>query len=324
VGGLVGFNIKTDFKINPNTTFNLPGAKPGQDGDVRADHVFDDGYVKIDKTGNAADDDGVHWTTFWGYDNGGQLSGNTLTYHSTSSFSTGGAGVSKSIDDSPYIGVDVVYGGTICQWTRTRFGWEAGFGWLPMDASSGKQNIGASVVQSTYEFDTGGVVLPQAPYHGGNSGFGQPSIKDIANLISSGTLTNSSVNSELELDVNLWAFRLGPTFFWDVTPQIGLTLAAGPAFGIVSGDLIFNDTITPDKDVPGSTVSNKGRIQETKLVYGGYVNAMVTYHAVPNGDFFVSAQYMPLTSTTFSGGGRSAKLDLSGAVFISGGVNWPF
>jgi hypothetical protein len=45
---------------------------------------------------------------------------------------------------------------------------------------------------------------------------------------------------------------------------------------------------------------------------------------VANGDIYLSAQYMPLSNANFSGGGRSAKLDMHGAVYVSAGINWPF
>jgi hypothetical protein len=93
--------------------------------------------------------------------------------------------------------------------------------------------------------------------------------------------------------------------------------------GIAPGKLRFDETI--DTTLAGGTaVKNNGSISSTEVVYGGYINLMITYHAVPNGDFFASVQYMPLTSATYSGGGRSAKLNMSGALFVSGGVNWPF
>ena len=315
-GGLVGFNIKADFKLSGR--FPIAGANPGPVGTPVANHVYDDGYVRIDNTGNAPDENGVHWTTFWGYEDQSQYAGNTLTMHSTTAFTIGTANDRKGLDDAPYIGFDLAYGGCIQQWQRTRLGWELGFGYLPIKISSGTQVMNANVEQVTHEFDTGGVLLPDAPYNGTSSGFGQPSIQDIASLVNTSTNAGTVTGSQ-ELDVTMWAFRLGPTFFWDITPQFGLSLSAGPALGIVTGDLKFDETVQTT-----TTAQNKERISATELVYGGYVAATLTWHVVPNGDFYVSAQYMPLTSATFSGGGRQAKLNMTGSVFLAGGVNWPF
>ena len=54
------------------------------------------------------------------------------------------------------------------------------------------------------------------------------------------------------------------------------------------------------------------------------VGATLMYHAVQNGDFYVGVQYMPLGSAEISGGGRQARLDLSGGIYLSAGINWPF
>jgi hypothetical protein len=63
------------------------------------------------------------------------------------------------------------------------------------------------------------------------------------------------------------------------------------------------------------------------VVFGGNVNATLLYHTEDKArpvDLYISAQYMPLGSADFSQGGRDARLDLSGQIYISAGVNWPF
>jgi len=41
-------------------------------------------------------------------------------------------------------------------------------------------------------------------------------------------------------------------------------------------------------------------------------------------DIFVSAQYMPMGDATFNGAGREGRLNLSGQLYFSIGINWPF
>jgi len=45
---------------------------------------------------------------------------------------------------------------------------------------------------------------------------------------------------------------------------------------------------------------------------------------VEGGDFYLGAEYMPLNGANFSGSGMSAHLDLSGQVYVTAGINWPF
>ncbi|HET7624901.1 MAG TPA: hypothetical protein VFM25_06505 [Verrucomicrobiae bacterium] len=308
VGILTGFNIKADFHTGQN--FNLGGNKLGDPTQPGGNHVFDDGYVKLDQTGNAG---GL--TANWGYDSADQVSGSSLLMHSTTSFST--TSRSGTGDDTPYVGFDMAYGGVIHRWQQMRLGWELGFGLLPITISEHSSGP-ATINRRVFSYDTGGIIMPAAPYRHDANGTG-PLIGDTATELDSET-SDGTDNSKQTLDVMLFPIRLGPTLFWDVAPKVGLSLGAGPALGIVTGSYKFDDAL----NVGGTVTHHKGEINQTDVVFGGYVNATVTYHAVANGDFYLSAEYMPMGSSTFSGGGRQAKLDLSGAVYVSAGINWPF
>jgi hypothetical protein len=164
------------------------------------------------------------------------------------------------------------------------------------------------------------VVPPDAPYNGDASGLG-PLIGDTPiSQTPGGSPTSATINESHSLDVMLYTARLGPTFYWDITEYIGVYGGVGPAVGLVSGRLGFDDNIAYGT----STAHNRGHISGTQMTYGGYANATVVYHAVENGDFYLGAQYMPLGSTTISGGGREGKLKLGGQVLITFGINWPF
>jgi len=115
----------------------------------------------------------------------------------------------------------------------------------------------------------------------------------------------------------LYTFRLGPSFYWDLTEHLGMSLGAGPALGLVSGEYKYNEII-------GGGPPNSGRIGGTELVYGGYVNATVLCHVQNDADIFIGAQFMPMTDATIGGGGREGRLNLGGQLYFTIGVNWPF
>jgi len=297
IGAMVGLNISANFSTKG--TFNI--SKPAG--------VYDDGYVRTDNTGNA-----FGQTGYWGYNSASQLSGSSLTMQNTTSYTTSG---SSQESGSAFPGFDMAYGGNLWYWGRTRIGWDLGFGLLPISITDNRP-MSATVNQTTYIFNTGSIVVPGAPYQGGFNRQGEPTIP--VTYTSSSTNIPGTITGSSTLDVMLYTVRLGPSVYWDLNQYLGLSAGAGPAVGIVSGSLKYNEMITTT-----TVASNKGQIDATDLVYGGYVNATLMYH-VPeeNGDLYVGVQYMSLGNATISGGGREGRLNLGGQIYISAGINWPF
>jgi hypothetical protein len=301
IGAMAGMGISANFKTKG--TFNLSGNN-------LANGIYDDGYVHPDQSGDPA------YTSYWGYNNASQYNSvaNTLTMHGASSYSTSS---SSSENGSAFAGFDMAYGDNIWYWKHARVGWEFGFGLLPINITD-HSPMSATVSQSSFTFNTGGIVMPGAGYQGGPSGEGP---------IISGTPSSSTTNSTAgmitgsrELDVMLYTFRLGPTFYWDLNEYFGMQLGAGPALGVVSGTYRYNETITT---AAGST-QNHGAFDFTDLTYGGYVNGTLLYHVINDADLYIGAQYMPMGNASFSHGGRSGELKLGGQLYISAGINWPF
>lgn len=306
VGALVGFNISADF--TSRGTFGVSGNNPAQG-------IYDDGYVRQD---SESANDGL--TGFWGYNNASQYNAaaQTLQMSATSSYSTSS---SSSESGQAFPGFELAYGDNYWYWKHARVGWELGFGMLFISNISDNQPMAATATQSMYTFNTGNIVVPGAPYQGGPSGQG-PLIPSSPFSTDSQTVSGTVTGTQ-NLDVNLYTIRLGPCFYWDVTDNIGVSLGAGPAIGIASGEYTFNENII----VNGITTHNSGKIESTEVVYGGYVNAAVMYHIEDNGkraDIYLSAQYMPLGDATFGSGGREAQLKLGGQIYVSAGINWPF
>jgi hypothetical protein len=317
VGALVGFNLKAEFSTSGNFAFS--GQNPGATGTPGGDHFYDDGYVRVDATGNDPDA-----TYFWGYQNAAQYDGNAnrLTFHSTDSYTTASSG---STTADPQVGFDTAYGGHLFRVGSALVGWEFGFGFLPIKIED--QLSGAVTVNRTVHwYDTsnlgeaffGPANNPLGSYDGSVAGPGAK-LSDIANSApgdtAAGTLTGTRT-----LDVTLYNFRLGPTVHWELSQRIAVALSAGGAMGFITGDLDYNEQLV----LTGSSPINRGSFSDSDIVYGGYIAGMLMFHAEDHGDFYLGVQYMPMSSATFSGGGREATLNMSGAVYISAGINWPF
>ncbi len=301
LGGLVGMNIKAKF--SESGAFNLS-----------PNGIYNDGYVRPDQNGDP------NYTSYWGYDNRAlqyNAANQTLQMHSTTSYSATGSG---SADGGPIPGVELAYGGNLWYWKHARVGWEFGFGLLPIDISE-SQTMPATATQSTFTFSTAtlGPAFPtSSSYQGGPGGTG-PILSTAYTQTNSAPIGGTDASSQ-SLKVMLYTARLGPSFYWDLTEHIGMSLGAGPAVGVASGEYKYDDNIS----IGGIVTPNTGKIEKTDLVYGGYVNAAVMYHAVPNGDFYVGVQFMPMTDARFSGPGREGRLNLDGQVYFSAGINWPF
>jgi hypothetical protein len=302
IGALLGMNISANF--TRSGTFGISGNNP-------ALGIYDDGYVRTDNTGNAGGQ-----TSYWGYNNASQLNGQDLTMSAATSFTSSS---SSKQQGGVFPGFDMAYGDNLWYWKHARVGWELGFGLLPIDIVD-NQSAPAIVNQSTYTFNTGGILVPQAPYQGPQTaGPYEPTIPTNYTS-SSAVIPNGNVSGSQKMDVMLYTWRVGPTFYWDLGENVGVSLGAGPAVGLVSGAYKYDEVITANN----VSAHNSGNIDGTDFVYGGYVNAMVMYHAVENGDIHAGIQFMPMSNATISGSGREGRLNLGGQVHFSIGVNWPF
>ncbi len=317
VGMQLGVGIRADFKTSGQ--FALTGNDPGAPNVPGVNHNYDDGYVRVDETGNA-----MGYTSYWGYnDKASQYDATApyVTFHSANSVNVASA-TSSGREDAPYIGFDMAYGGTFGRLLGARLGWELGFGLLPISITDTRPLAGTFTGTVHQFLNRGDIVMPGAtpgsPYQGGSSGIG-PVIDGTAipkaDVVSSGTLTGSRT-----LDVNLFTLRLGPTFYWNLHPRWGVSASAGGAIGLVAGDYRFDEMAT----FGSGTTRNSGRFGKTDLTYGGYVNGLALFHLQHDADLFAGVQFMPLSDVRFNKGGREAKLDLGSGFYFTAGINWPF
>jgi hypothetical protein len=303
IGAMVGLNISAEF--SQKGAFSISGNNP-------AGGFYDDGYVHPDQSGDPK------YTSYWGYNNASQYdaANQKLTMHATTSYSMAG---SSTDDVGPSPGFDMAYGDNLWYWKHARVGWELGFGLLPLTVKD-NHSQSANVNQTDYKYSTAGIYLfPDAPYQAGPSGNSVFIPSSPESVIQQPT-ASGVVSGNRELDEILYTVRFGPSFYWDLTEDFGMSLGAGGAVGIVNGNYTYNEMVTSG----GVSARNSGDFSTTDVIYGGYVNGTLLYHVLDNADFYLGAQYMPLGNASFSSGGRQAELKLGGQIYVSVGVNWPF
>ena len=303
IGGMAALNIHAKFGMSGNF---------GISGHNAANGNYDDGYVLTDSTGNAGGQTG-----YWGYNSDSQYNATTgnLTMHSASSF-TGQE--SANVNDPIDAGFQLSYGDTEFTWNRAKVGWEFGFGVLPISITD-HTPIAVTATQTAYVYNTGGILMPGAGYAGGYSGFGEPTIP-VAYTNGPATTESGLLTGTRTLNTLLYTVRLGPWLYWDLNDAMALSLGVGPAIGIARNSLDYNETLT----YSGGTAINSGSVHSTAFVYGGYANATLIFHAPEKADLFIGGQYMPLSDVNVSGGGRHARLDLGGQIYVTAGINWSF
>lgn len=305
VGAVVALNTKAKFSMGGQ--FGISGNAAGTAG-TGGNHTYDDGYVRVDQTG-------TEYTSYWGYNSGSQYDAQTLTYHSTKSFSLGGSSASES---EPQAGLDLAYGGDLGRWASGWYGWELGFSFLPTKTVDSRP-LAATFSRTVHRYNTGDILLPEGPYNGGDSGQG-PNIPNNATALPDDNIFGT-ITGTRSLEVFIYNLRLGPTLCWELRPHFAVQISGGPAIAYASATYNFKETIRLQD---GSRTRNSGSFGNDEILYGGYFGALLMYHATEAADIYVGAQFMSLSSITVNGPGRKAELDLSAGIYLSAGVNWPF
>ena len=316
LGTVAGLGIKASFSLSGQIP--VTGNDPGPTDTHAAEHFYDDGYVRVDSTGNAG-----NITVFWGCKSASQYSGNTITFHQTTSYET--SGETKNAE-GPNIGMDVVYGGLIKQWDKVRLDWDLEFGFIPISLTDNSQ-MSVAVNRNVYTFTTPASLALNPPsasdwaWEGSYDGESQPPLDDVATYAGTDRVEGATISGTRKLNVDLFAVSLGPTLYWDMNEWVAWSINAGPAVGFVTGEYKYDETVSLPDD---SSTFNRGSIGVSKVLYGGSVSAALYVHIVENGDLYVGAKYMPLGKFDVNSAGRRAELDLSGALYVSAGFNWPF
>lgn len=311
LGVIAAINIEAEFSMSGD--FGVSGSDPGTPGIGGLNHTYDNGYVRLDDTGNAGG-----YTSNWGYESASQYdpAGETLTFSGTTSFRPSGG--SSSASDEPYYGLDLAYGGRLMEAAKGVLGWEFGFMFLPATFED-RAPLPVTARRVEHRFSAAGIVLPQAPYNGGSSGVGPvmgDGAEEISNSATDGLLTGSRT-----LEAYLMDFRLGPNLQWHLGGRWAASVGGGFALGLVTGEYSFDESIVFES---GDDARNRGDFNATEVVYGGYAEALLYFRAEERSEIYLGVRYVSLGDATFSGGGREARLKLGNGLYFAAGIHWIF
>jgi hypothetical protein len=311
----MAFNVAADFRTTLGAGVSLP--EPGVSG---VDRNYDDGYNRVDGTGNAGG-----YTRYWGYDYDDQYDAvnHTITMHRAS-----GSSVANDRNDGLQPGFELTYARELGRRGKCRWGVETAINYMNVRIRD-KQPAGISgtFITDTYQLPPlpggGYVIPPPAPYEGpyDPTGIGNPAIYDTpSNRVTSDLSAVSGSIRDFSADVIGW--RLGPCVEFPVVTNVSFSLSGGFSLVGVISDYRFNETVTGTAD--GNVTQIRGSGSHGGVLPGGHVAGTFHIRLEKGWTAFAGAQFQGAGRYIHREGASRARLDLGKSIFVSIGASYSF
>lgn len=330
----LGANYRTGYKASVRDVAPPAPTTPG---------VFDNGFVLPSVSGTQADQ-----TWYWGYQDAGQVTGDTLTLERLNNAPRVGnleSGTESLFGGELVIGAEL---GKFELWKRTwNIGIEAGYSYAQFSTQLGGTAQGVAAL-TTAQYGLGGIRVPDAPYSGTFAGPGPLIDRNPARQQTIFAVGDSSL--DIGIDSTIHTLRFGPYVELPLTKKFTLGFGVGYA------------TVMPDTSVTireytnyrtsgggGSGSSGGGRaagradtggapglptsIPDSAVEVdsgrsdwqpGGYVQVRAQYDFTRNIGVFVGAEFMYNETMRFQAAGREVSIELGGTYGATGGVRLSF
>lgn len=292
-----GLAVSARRAYNINTEFEYEALAPAAeritpDGDA---YNYDDGFVLEDISGNFGNQ-----TTYWGYDNPSQDTGNSILMSRTTLDS--GAASTEMEDTIPIVGIDLAYSYEFERKDSRRFGFDISGGYMPLRYEN-KGTYGVTSVVDEYGYTTGtNPLLP--PYQGPFDGAGFL----LDSLVSGSTTLNGTVNASSDLDASLWSIRVGPYLEFPMGEHFTFHGSLGLSLGWLYADADWQTT---------GAVESKGSGEDKETLSGGYIGAEVLWRMTEDWRFGVGGEYEYLGDWEQTWEGNTAKIDFSRSIYLT-------
>jgi hypothetical protein len=311
-------SLRTRIGLNIEARFSQSGtikpAKPIGGTGSSLDHYYEDGYVRVDSSGNAG---GQTW--FWGYDTASQISGNNILFHSTSSTA---ASSPNDVDNGPQPGMDLVYNrefGTFGKRQQHHWGLEASFGWSGISIEDNRATS-ANVSRVTDAFAyTPGTTPPPAPYRGVFTGPNFSIFDTPTRTVQS--ISGAQVHGSREFDGDLIVSHLGPYADFALSDNLRLSVSGGLAVGGMFSQLTWNETV----QVPGAAALKRHASgNDGDILIGGFIGTQLEFQIKPRWSATVGFQFESLGDYSQTVAGHKASIDLSKSLYFTLGIGYTF
>jgi hypothetical protein len=308
-----GLNISAKFKRARSMSLTAP-PRTTPDGNR---YNYDDGYVLTDISGNAG---GQTWN--WGYDQPGQIAGNTILMHHSTVLADAPSATGVN-EDNPQSGFEFTYDRELGNRDKLHYGLEAAVNYMNISLKENSAFSGnVSRLTDAYPY-TPGTTPPLTPpsYQGSFNGpgfvLGSTPVSSTSALIPGG----ATIVDQRNFDADIWGFRLGPYAEYPLSQNIDLWFSGGLAAALVDGSASWKETASI---AGGGTVFGSGGGSDLDLLWGGYLSAKVSWQLSKRWSAEGGVQYQYLGTYEHNFGGQVMQLDLSKSVFITVGLGYSF
>jgi hypothetical protein len=320
------FGVNVPTWLNAHARFTATRAtSPGPGAGGTADRTYDDGYNRVDSSGNApAVLGGPPSTSFFGYASDAQVNNvvgaGTVDMHSVQ---LNGGDYARNLDNRPFPGVELFY----------RYDWKAGNHWrLSWELGGAYQNFkwqqngapNSTVDLITDVFQLGGVTLfpGAAPYSGPFTALpGSPIIGSTPTRTE--TTVPAVVTGVRKLELNALQFRVGPALDWVPNDKWAVGLQGGLALGVGFSSLSYNEQLT----VATANIAPINQAGQSSFVnaWAGWFSAVrVSRQLSERWDAHVEVRHTWQETLHHNGPTRSAEMNLSDGLGIGAGVSYRF
>ena len=308
-----GLNISAKFRSMSGITLTAP-PRTTPDG---SQYNYDDGYVLNDISGHAGNQ-----TWNWGYDQSGQIAGNTILMHRTTVSADAPAGTDVGGGD-PQSGFEFTYDRELGNRDDLRYGFEAAVNYMNLSLKNTSVSSGdVRRLTDAYPFTPGTTPPPTPPVYQGS--FNGPGFLLGYTPVSSTPTTivgGATVVDQRNYNADIWGFRLGPYAEYPLSQNIDLWFSGGLAVALADGSASWTETASI---AGGGTMAGSGGGSDLGLLLGGYLSAQVAWQFSERWSAEGGVQYQCLGTYEHNFGGQAMQLDLSKSVFITIGLGYSF
>ena len=313
----VGLNLKAKFTTT--TPALPPQTEVGPPTGHGVNRNYDDGYVRVDDSGNAGD---LTWN--WGYREAAQVPGNdTLLMHSSSAPA---ASLNSTAKDDPQAGFEFAWLRDLSRSERGALGFKVAFNYTDLDFRSSNP-LSAPSQRLTDTYALGGIIPPGDPgqpgwQYAGADDLPGPLIDDAPASRTVDTIPGGATTTgQRSLTGNLFAWKVGPWLEVPFGQRVSLLTGVGIAFGRVNTTLQYQGTTT---GAGLGSVTQSYSADDHGWVFGGYIESFLNVQLAPKWNLFAGVEYQPLTKYYQQVGANQASLNPTQGLYLQAGLGFKF